>query len=69
MKTQLKNNLSKAELANLYGLAPSTLRKFLNVHFFKDLKAVGYNKRMQTLTPKIVRKFIELYGEPLNMEY
>lgn len=66
---EIKNNLTKNELAVLYGVSPSTIRKYLNNIFFKDLQAVGYRKQMRVLTPKIVRLFMDLYGLPLKSDF
>lgn len=58
--------MSKAELAELYGISSGTLANLLNVTFYEKLKAVGYSKHQKILSPKVVRKFWELYDKPLN---
>ncbi len=57
---------TKKLLAQKCGLSRSVLGKYLNVHFIDELIEVGYSKEMRILTPAVVRKFMELYGEPLN---
>ncbi|MDX1447217.1 hypothetical protein [Lishizhenia sp.] len=58
--------LRKNELADLYPISQSYLRRLMNVVYYKELQEVGYNKYCITLNPKVIRKFFELYGEPLN---
>lgn len=58
----------KKDLKNLYGISHSTLRKLLNVTFYDELKPLGYQKDNRILSPCVVRKFIELYGEPIKKE-
>jgi hypothetical protein len=58
--------MTKKLLALKCGLSRSILGKYLNVYFIDELTEVGYSKEMRILTPAVVRKFIELYGEPLN---
>jgi len=60
--------MSKKELANLYKLSRGTLAYLLNVRFYKELQVVGYNKEHKTLAPKVVRRFIELYGQPIKIQ-
>ncbi len=61
---------TKAELADLYSLHRAALAKLMNSKniYFEELEKVGYEKNMVTLTPKIIRKFVELHGEPLTNE-
>lgn len=58
--------LRKNELADLYNISISYLRRLLNVVYKEELEAVGYEKNCKTLSPIVLRKFFELYGEPLN---
>lgn len=58
--------MSKSELAQKYGISMSTLKVLMNKRYFKDLEAVGYQKTHQLLSPNVVRKFMELYGEPIK---
>lgn len=65
---EIKIPTTKAELAQLYKLSQGVLKRYLNQDYYTELKSVGYEKKMVTLSPKIVRKFIELHGEPLDQE-
>lgn len=58
--------MTKAQLAAKYSISPSTLRKLMNVTFFDELKEVGYNTRQIILSPNVIRKWEEIYGEPIN---
>lgn len=58
--------MTKKELALKYGISTSTLRKLLNNDFYSQLSELGYHPQQRLLAPCVVRKFIELYGEPLN---
>ena len=58
--------ISKAILAQKYAVSPSTMNRLLNVHYYDDLASVGYKKSMRILPPVIIRKFIEIYGEPIT---
>lgn len=58
--------MTKQELARLYGISPDTLRKLLNKRYFEILKEVGYIKESNYINPKVVLKFYEIYGEPIN---
>lgn len=57
--------VSKATLCEKYGISNKTLWHLLNTKFVAELELVGYQKHMKLLPPIVVRKFIELYGEPL----
>ena len=48
----------KYELAEIYGVSMPTFIKWLNMHL-PDLEALGYHKRMQKLTPRMVRVLVE----------
>lgn len=61
--------LTKSELAAKYGITVRTLAKLLNVRYFDELAAVGYEKSCKYLSPKVIQKFFEFYGEPLNDNY
>lgn len=56
----------KSELAQKYNISLTTLRLLLNERYFIQLQPLGYAKQQQLLSPCVVRKFIELYGEPLK---
>lgn len=58
--------MSKKELAYKYGISATTLRALLNERYFTELALFGYEKKQRLLPPCVVRKFIDLYGEPLN---
>lgn len=60
--------MSKFELARKYGISMGTLKNLLNKRYYKELEKLGYQKTHQLLAPCVVRKFIELYGEPLTDE-
>jgi len=60
--------MSKYELAQKYNISLSTLRNLLNVRFYNELVPLGYLKRQIILSPCVVRKFIEMYGEPLKKD-
>jgi len=59
---------TKSTLAEKYKMSPSALRSLLNVRYYEHLKPLGYKKRCVILSPIVVRKFVELYGKPLNDE-
>lgn len=58
--------LSKKELAQKYKISLTTLQRLLNCRYFDLLKPLGYEKNQKLLSPTVVRKFIEIYGEPLT---
>ncbi|HRO76642.1 MAG TPA: hypothetical protein PLP27_10900 [Crocinitomicaceae bacterium] len=59
----------KSELLKKYPeLNARQLAYLLNVEMFAELSALGYKKNEKRLAPCVVRKFIELYGTPLNDE-
>ena len=58
--------VTKKSLALRYGLPAAQMRFYLNVHFVDELEAVGYSQKMRILPPKVVRRFTELFGEPIN---
>ena len=51
--------LRKSELADLLGITPRTLRRWLNEMYYNELILIGYDKNMVTLTPKIVEWLTE----------
>lgn len=63
-KNKIPQELRKSELAELYGMHPSRLRKLMNGDFKEELELVGYKTTQQILSPKVVNRFFELYGEP-----
>lgn len=58
--------VTKKLLGIKYGLSANVIGDYLNVQFFEELQKVGYKKEMRILPPIVVRKFVELFGEPLN---
>jgi hypothetical protein len=56
--------VTKKQLCNMYGFSAQYLRKLMNVEFYEELAAVGYKKTSNILSPKVYRKFTDLYGEP-----
>lgn len=59
----------KSELLKLYanqGLSQSHLRYLLNKKYYDQLKPFGYEKNSQFMPPLAVRKFFEIFGEPIN---
>lgn len=58
--------MTKQELAQAYNISRETLRKLLNKRYFEELSKLGYRKEDNYLSPCVIRKFYELYGEPLN---
>lgn len=63
-----KSNLTKAELAEIANISPAHLAKLMNVRYYQDLAAVGYEKKSKYLTPEIVRVFLSKFGKPLSPE-
>lgn len=61
-----KHAISKSILAARYGFSTQTLCNLLNGKYFEELEKVGYEKTQKLLSPHVVRKFLELYGEPLD---
>jgi hypothetical protein len=59
---------TKFELAQRYGIPAHVLKNLMNDTYFKELEEVGYVKMSKMLTPKIIRKFIELHDKPLTDE-
>ncbi|MES2386480.1 MAG: hypothetical protein V4543_00655 [Bacteroidota bacterium] len=53
----------KSELALMYGLSLPTIRGYINKHLAK-FEAIGYDRDMRKLTPKMVELFFELVGRP-----
>lgn len=62
----MQGTITKSELADMYGFSIDTLKRYLNKVYFEELKAVGYNKNQQILTPKILTTFFDLFGAPLK---
>lgn len=58
--------LTKYQLAAKYGISPSSLRSLMNKVYYDELVAEGYVKRRIILSPRVVAKFVDLYGEPIN---
>jgi hypothetical protein len=51
--------LRKSELADLLGISPRQLRRWLNEMYFAELVPLGYDKNMVTLPPNIVQFLTE----------
>ena len=60
-----KGSVTKQELCEAYNFSLTTLGGLLNRQYYSILKELGYRKRSNILSPKIINKFIDLYGEPL----
>tara|TARA_X000000950_G_C13690434_1_gene567788 strand:+ start:363 stop:596 length:234 start_codon:yes stop_codon:yes gene_type:complete len=60
-----RGSVTKQELCEAYNFSLQTLGRLLNKQYYSILSELGYNKRSNILSPKIINKFIELYGEPL----
>lgn len=61
--------VTKTTLAQKYGVTRDYLSNLLNKVYFEELETVGYKKdHSNILTPNVVRKFIEVYGEPITTE-
>jgi hypothetical protein len=55
---------TKKQLAINYNISRAVLGYYMNTHFFDELSAVGYEKKMRVLPPKVVSRFYELFGSP-----
>ena len=60
--------MTKAELADLYNLSSSQLAGLLNNRYYDQLKELDYKKSDQNLSPKVVRKFVEIWGSPISKD-
>ena len=47
-----KKYLYKYEVAEMLGISQNTLRHYLNVLYYKELKEIGYTRRQKYLNPK-----------------
>lgn len=56
----------KSELARKYNMSVRSLARLLNHRYYEELAQLGYKKTDQFIQPLIVRKFFEIWGEPLN---
>jgi len=59
----------KSDLLKLYesqGLSSSQLRYLLNKKYYSQLEPLGYEKNSQFMPPLAVRKFFDLFGEPIK---
>ncbi len=52
----------KAVLCELYKISSTKLRTLMNVVFYDELVLVGYNKNDKIVSPRVVKKFVELWG-------
>jgi hypothetical protein len=57
--------VTKQELCEAYNFSLRTLGRLLNSQYYEEIKELGYNKHSNILSPKVINKFIDLYGEPL----
>tara|TARA_R110002126_G_scaffold289552_2_gene444701 strand:- start:2432 stop:2659 length:228 start_codon:yes stop_codon:yes gene_type:complete len=60
-----RGSLTKQEVCDAYKFSMQTLGRLLNHQYYVVLAELGYVKKSSILPPKVVNKFIELYGEPL----
>ena len=60
-----KGTLTKSELRDQYNISRGTLQYLLNIRYYDQLKEVGYKKFSKILSPQVVSKFKEIYGDPL----
>jgi hypothetical protein len=58
--------MNKKQLTEKYNISLVTLNKLLNKDFYNELSILGYKKKDRLLGPKVIRRFLELYGEPFN---
>lgn len=61
--------MTKYDLLKLYEKDNLTQRKLgdlLNKRYYEELAPLGYVKTAHDVSPKVVRRFFELYGEPIN---
>ncbi len=59
---------TKKELCNFYGFSPQKLATLLNVDYFKELESLGYSKNQKILSSHVVKRFLELYGVPVDTQ-
>ncbi len=59
-------SITKAQMAEIYGVSATYLREQLNNRYFDELEAVGYKKKDIIISPNVLRKFIEIYGKPIT---
>lgn len=50
--TKQRINMSKAHLAELLNVSPSTLRRWLNKLYLAELEQLGYTRKQQLFTPR-----------------
>ena len=50
--TVFSKALTKIEVATMLNVSPSTLRSWLNVRYFEELKTINYSPNQKLLTPK-----------------
>jgi|GEM_PF-2080757 len=58
-------SISKSELASAMSISQSTLRYYLNVLWYSDLKNEGYYKSQKILSPKLMA-VIKFYWDCAN---
>ena len=54
--------MTKSELADEIGVSIQKLAQLTNKKFYKELKAVGYNKNESILSNIVVNEFYRLWG-------
>ena len=60
-----KGTVTKQMVCSAYQFSRSTFASLFNVRYFKQLESVGYTKESVIISPKVINKFVEIYGEPL----
>lgn len=59
-----KGTITKEQLSRKYCISKRHLSYLLNEKYYDQLMPLGYEKKSIILSPKIVNKFIEIYGQP-----
>lgn len=64
---QIYRFMSKKKFSELSGIPSRTLRNYLNVIYYPELKEIQYTKRQRLLTPKqvkwLVKKLVIIFDE------
>lgn len=60
-----KGSVTKQEVCEAYNFSIQTLGRLLNKKYYTVLSELGYTKKCTIISPKVINKFVELYGEPL----
>lgn len=62
-------DMTKSKLRAMYRISPNELAYYMNVVYYEELQKVGYTSiHCKNLTPRIVRRFIELHDLPLRKD-